>query len=245
MQTTTYVEVERHDRVRVLRLAHGKANTLTPDVCRDLTGALATAAADGDAVVLTGAGAMFSAGIDLHRLLADTGLVGEFREALVESFAALFHHPHPTVAAVNGNAVGGGAIYAAACDYRVMCRGRGRIGTPELRGGIPFPDLGIEILRHSVSPAVLVDLALRGALYSADQARTIGLVNEVVDPDQLLDTALATAGVMRQAPAPLYSWTKRQVRGDQARPEVAAVWDDDAVLASIASYAENLGAGRA
>jgi enoyl-CoA hydratase len=177
--------------------------------------------------------------------LADTGRIGEFREALVESFAALFHHPHPTVAAVNGNAVGGGAIYVAACDYRVMCRGHGRIGTPELRGGIPFPDLGIEILRHSVSPGVLVELALRGALYSADQARSIGLVNEVMDPDHLLDTALATASAMRQAPGPLYSWTKRQLRGDAARPEVAEVWDDDAVLASITSYAEGLGARHA
>lgn len=238
---TTHVEVEQHDRVRVLRLARGKANTLTPDVCRELTAALATAEAEGDAVVLTGAGAMFSAGIDLRELLTDTGRVGEFREALVESFAALFHHPHPTVAAVNGNAVGGGAICAAACDYRVMARGRGRIGTPELHGGIPFPDLGIEILRHSVSPGVLAELALRGALHSADEARTIGLVNEVVDPDRLLDTAITTASVMRRAPGPLYSWTKRQLRGDAARPEVAAVWDDDAVIASITSYVDGLG----
>ncbi|MCE6998461.1 enoyl-CoA hydratase/isomerase family protein [Saccharothrix sp. S26] len=237
----THVEVERHDGVRVLRLAHGKANTLTPDVCRELTAALAAAEVDGDAVVVTGAGAMFSAGIDLHRLLADTGRVGEFREALVESFSALFHYPHPTVAAVNGNAVGGGAICAAACDYRIMCRGRGRIGTPELRGGIPFPDLGVEILRQSASPGVLVELALRGALYSADQARAIGLVNEVVDPDQLPAAALATARVMRQAPGPLYSWTKRQLRGDATRPDVTAVWDDDAVIASITSYVEGLG----
>ena len=236
----THVEVERHDRVRVLRLAHGKANTLTPDVCRELTAALTAAEADGDAVVLTGAGAMFSAGIDLHRLLADTGRVGEFRGALVESFSALFHHPHPTVAAVNGNAVGGGAIYAAACDYRVMCRGRGRIGTPELHGGIAFPDLGIEILRHSVSPGVLVELALRGALYDADQARTIGLVNEVVEPDHLLDTALTTASAMRQAPDALYAWTKRQVRGDAARPDVRAVWNDDDVIASIRSSVERM-----
>ena len=84
-------------------------------MCRELSAALATAAAEGDAVVLTGSGAMFSAGIDLHRLLAAPDRVGEFREALVETFAALFHHPHPTVAAVNGNAVGGGAIYVAAC----------------------------------------------------------------------------------------------------------------------------------
>ncbi|TQM84500.1 enoyl-CoA hydratase [Saccharothrix saharensis] len=236
----THVEVGRHDRVRVLRLNHGKANTLTPEVCRELTATLGTAAAEGDAVVLTGAGAMFSAGIDLHHLLADTGRIGEFRTALVESFAALFHHPHPTIAAVNGNAVGGGAIYAAACDYRIMGRGRGRIGTPELHGGIPFPDLGIEILRHSVSPGVLVELALRGALYSADQARSIGLVNEVVDPDQLLDAALTTARAMRQAPGALYSWTKRQLRGDADRPGVTAVWDDDAVLASITSYVEGL-----
>ncbi|MFJ6677385.1 enoyl-CoA hydratase/isomerase family protein [Actinosynnema sp. NPDC091369] len=237
----THVEVERHDRVRVLRLAHGKANALNPDVCQELTAALGTAAAEGDAVVLTGAGAMFSAGIDLHLLLAHTERVGEFRAALVESFSALFDHPHPTVAAVNGNAVGGGAIYAAACDYRVMCRGRGRIGTPELRAGIPFPDLGIEILRHSASPGVLAELALRGALYSADQARAIGLVNEVVDPDRLLDAALTIAREMRQAPAPLYSWTKRQLRGDADRPDVTAVWNDDAVLASITSYVESLG----
>ncbi|GHH62545.1 enoyl-CoA hydratase/isomerase family protein [Lentzea cavernae] len=236
----THVEVEQQDGVRVLRLANGKANTLTPDVCRELSAALATALSDGEAVVLIGAGTMFSAGIDLHALLADTGRIGEFREALVESFSALFHYPHPIVAAVNGNAVGGGAIYAAACDYTIMSRGRGRIGTPELRAGIPFPDLGIEILRHRVSPGVLTELALRGSLYDATQARSIGLVNEVVDPDELLHIALTTASAMRQAPASLYSWTKRQLRGDVDRPHVADVWDDGAVLASITSYAESL-----
>lgn len=233
-----HIEVNRHDHVRTLRLTHGKANTLTPDVCRELSAALATAAAEGDAVVLTSSGTMFSAGIDLHHLLAAPDRVGEFREALVESFAALFHHPHPTVAAVNGNAVGGGAIYVAACDYRIMCHGR--IGTPELHGGIPFPDLGMEILRHAVSPGALTELALRGALYEADQAQSIGLVNEVVEPDQLMDVALATAQEMRKAPDPLYAWTKRQIRGDVERPRVAEVWDDDAVLASITSYAESL-----
>ncbi|WP_158853889.1 enoyl-CoA hydratase/isomerase family protein [Saccharothrix deserti] len=231
-----HVEVETHERVAVLRLNHGKANTLTPDVCRELTGLLMAAADAETAVVLTGAGAMFSAGIDLHELLAAPDRITEFREALVESFSALFHHPYPTVAAVNGNAVGGGAIYAAACDYRVMSRDAGRIGTPELRAGIPFPGMGIEILRHAVTPGVLTELALRGALYSAEQALGIGLVNEVVGGDELLGSAIATATQMTYAPSVLYAWTKRQVRADAGNPDVASVWDDDKVLDVIRSY---------
>ena len=98
----------------------------------------------------------------------------------------VFEHPKPVVAAVNGHALAGGCVLAAACDIRLMSGGT--ISLAELAAGVPFPTVPLEIMRHAVGPAL--DAMVLGAGLTPDQAASIGLVHEVVGPDQLLGAAL-------------------------------------------------------
>ena len=138
------VVIDRTHRgsVALLRMAHGKANALDVEFCEAHRRALDELARRADArrVVLTGQGRMFSAGVDLVRLLkAAPTTCARFLPALHRLFDAVFFFPKPVVAAVNGHAIAGGCVLECCADYRMMAQGGGRIGIPELLVGVPFP----------------------------------------------------------------------------------------------------------
>ena len=147
------LDVEQRSGVTVLRLRHGKVNALDVDLLRAITVAMREAPPDA-AVVITGAGNAFSAGVDLKRIV-DGGhsYVREFLPLLSAAFMAVFDHPGPVVAAINGHAIAGGCVLAAACDLRLMSRGT--IGLAELSVGVPFPQAAVEILRYAIRQAGL------------------------------------------------------------------------------------------
>src|SRR4051794_33897322 len=116
------IETSKHDRVTVLRLAHGKASAFDFELMEELQRRLQAARDDGTrAIVLTGTGSIFSAGVDLFRLTKEgRPYVERFVPALSSMLEVLFTLPVPIVAAVNGHAIAGGYILSAAADYRLM-----------------------------------------------------------------------------------------------------------------------------
>src|ERR1700719_1529381 len=127
------------DGILTLRLAHGKASALDLELCSALQREFEEAAESRDvrAMVITGTGSIFSAGVDLPRLVsAGRKYVQDFVESLDSMLRAIFLFPKPAVAAMNGHAIAGGAIIGFACDYRLMS-GR-RICVPEGVGGGPL-----------------------------------------------------------------------------------------------------------
>jgi len=126
------IESATTDGVAVLAMRHGKANALDTELCQALCHALDDAAAGGAAaVVLTGAGPMFSAGVDLKRVTAGREeYVATFLPELRRAFTRLAAFERPVVAAVNGHAIAGGFILVAA-DWAVMAEGPGQAGVTE------------------------------------------------------------------------------------------------------------------
>ena len=115
------------------------------------------------ALVITGQGKMFSAGVDLPRLVeGGAAYVREFLPAMNHAFETLFAFPKPLVVAVNGHAIAGGCVMACCADYRIMAREPGRIGIPELLVGVPFPVVPLEIVRFATPPQHLQALIYRG-----------------------------------------------------------------------------------
>ena len=143
------IESTTNDGVAVLAMRHGKANALDTGLCQALCGALDDAAAHGaTAVVPTGAGTVFSAGVDLKRVTAGRErYVAAFLPQLRRVFTRLAAFELPVVAAVNGHAIAGGFILSAAADWAVMAEGPGRAGVTELLVGVPFPAVALELLR--------------------------------------------------------------------------------------------------
>lgn len=196
--------------MRVLRLAHGKVSALDIELAEALTAELAAAAAAPlRAVVMTGTGSAFSAGVDLFRVLRDGPAYGErFLPVLDTMLRSALTFPKPLVAAVNGHAIAGGCILAAACDRRIMAEGNGRMGVPELVVGVPFPALPLQIVAARVPDAAFRDLVFTGRTVQVDEAVALGLVDEKCAGETLLDRAIEVANQLAAIPAGAFALTK-------------------------------------
>ena len=207
-------ELTHRGPVAVLRMTHGKANAMDIEFCRGLNAQLhACQQSDARALVLTGQGRIFSAGVDLPRLVdGGASYARDFLPAMNHVFEALFAFTKPLIVAVNGHAIAGGCIMAACGDYRMMARDAGRIGIPELLVGVPFPVVPLEIVRFATPPQHLQALIYRGLTLTPDEALRHGLVDAVVDPDTLLDDAVAVADSLAAVSFEAFHLTKRQLR---------------------------------
>lgn len=240
------IDITLHNRIALVRLTHGKANAFDLELSVALRGAFDDLrASPAAAIVVTGQGAMFSAGVDLVRVVkGGAAYVREFLPALSAALEAVFLFPKPVVAAVNGHAIAGGCILACAADYRVMAEDAGRIGVPELRVGVPFPTVPLEILRFSV-PAHLEGLVYGGATFTPDEALEQGIVDTTAEPDELIATAMAAAEQLAALPPAVFELTKRHVRGParqrmvdwrSADREVTDVWCAPETISAIREY---------
>ena len=245
------IEVEDADGVRAVRLAHGKVNALDLELTEALVEQFddLAEAADVRAVVLTGTARAFSAGVDLRRVVdGGAAYVERFLPALARAFVSLFSLPMPVVAAVNGYAIAGGCILAAACDHRVVARG-GRIGASELQVGVPFPVAALEVLAHACGSHI-EEVVLGGALLSDDEALRVGLAHEIVNRDLVLARALDVARSRAALRPDAYRMAKQQVRRpvlarieqDQPRldPVTTEVWASASTAAAISSHLERI-----
>jgi enoyl-CoA hydratase len=246
------ITVEQRGSVAVVRLDHGKVNALDLDLLRAIIETM-TELAEAPAVVLTGSRTVFSAGVDLRQIVAGGApYVQAFLPTLSAAFLAVFDHPRPVVAAVNGHALAGGCVLAASCDLRLMSAGT--IGLTELLVGVPFPATPLEIMRYAAGPAAGM-LALTGRALNPAEAHRIGLVDAVVEPAGLLAEACRRAADLARIPAAAYALTKEQLHRPTRRrigefravddTRVTASWADPSMHDAIAGYLARLGQRRA
>jgi enoyl-CoA hydratase len=243
------IAVEEQGDVAVVRFEHGKVNALDLELLRAISHTMRDLGNAG-AIVLTGAGRAFSAGVDLRRIV-DGGVpyAEEFLPALSDAFLAVFECPRPVVAAINGHALAGGCVIAAAADVRLMSGGT--IGLTELLVGVQFPTVPLEIARYAFGPRAAL-LALTAGTYDANQALRLGLVDDVVSPDDLLPEAIKRATVLAGYSPSVYAATKTQLhrearhRIDERRldDDAAArkVWTADGTIERIAGFLDQLSA---
>jgi enoyl-CoA hydratase len=203
------------------------------------------------AVVITGAGRAFSAGVDL-RALADGGTdyAGRFVAALSEAFLAIYDHPAPVVAAINGHAIAGGCVLAMCADVRLMSGGT--IGLTELAVGVPFPVAALEICRDAMGISA-ARAALQAKTIGADTALARGWIDAVVPKDELLTQALAAARELGQYSPAAYAATKKQLHkpvraaieaGTTTDENVRASWISEETRGRINGFLESLARGR-
>ena len=242
------IELTRTDNLLTIRLAHGKASALDVELMDALALAIAEARdSAAAAVILTGTGSIFSAGVDLYRLVeGGREYCDRFVPALSRFVLDLFTFPKPLVIAVNGHAIAGGCIMTLCGDYRLMAAGNGRIGVPELLVGVPFPAEILEIVRFAVSPQYLQSLIYTGRTLQPDDALRFGLVDEVIAPDALPARAEEIARQLAAINPKNFAQTKRQLRdktisrarhyANEFDDDVRAVWSDSATHAHIREY---------
>ncbi len=230
------IQREDHGAVTVLRMQRGKANAFDVELVAALHEHV-DALADGPdyrAVVLTGTGSIFSAGVDLFRVVrGGNTYVDEFVPALIRTFSMLFALPNPVVAAINGHAIAGGCVLASACDFRVMVDGEGTIGVPELRVQVPFPTIALEILRFASARAHLQELVYMGKTYLPQEAYERGLIDELVTKEELLPRAIEIAHQLHDIPRETFTLTKNQVRQPTLERMERVAADQDARVLNL------------
>jgi enoyl-CoA hydratase len=185
-------------------------------------------------VVLTGGGAVFSAGVDTR---AFASYSREQRQAMARAItqmvAQVLAMPVPVVAAVNGHALGGGFVLMLACDYRIGADvPAAKLGMTEAQAGIPFPAGPLEVMRHELAPEPLRRLTLSSAVLSMRELLAIWTIDELCAVDDLRSRALVQA--KRLAAQPAFRAVKRQIRGGLAQRLAAlAASGQDAFLSEF------------
>lgn len=243
------IEVTERGAVALVRLDHGKANALDIELCEAISAQFeALRNAPAQAVVLTGQGRMFSAGVDLIRL-SDGGApyVRRFLPALHRLYETVFFFPKPVVAAVNGHAIAGGCVLQCCADKRIAARDGGRIGVTELLVGVPFPAMAFEVMRFAVAPRYFPDTILSGATFAPEAAQERGLIDEVADGAALVDRGIAAAETLAALSPLAFAQSKQQIRQPVAdammqhgsRIDAAAeeIWTSAATLDRVRGYA--------
>ncbi len=200
MSAPSYVNTEQTGHVATVTVARpDKLNALDKDVLAQLLAAfrdLATRPEPPRAAILTGEGKAFVAG-------ADIAAMAELTPTEAKAFAATGHElgrlietlPFPVIAAVNGFALGGGTELALACDF-IYASEKAKFGQPEVKLGVIPGFGGTQRLARRVGVGKARELVYTGVIISAEEALRIGLVNEVVPADKLLDRARETASAI-------------------------------------------------
>ncbi|MFI4960269.1 MAG: enoyl-CoA hydratase/isomerase family protein [Hyphomicrobiales bacterium] len=242
------IDIKTQADIAVLTLTHGKANALDIELCEALTARFQELRnSDAKAVVVTGQGKIFSAGVDLIRLSeGGAAYVRKFLPALHKLYDTVFYHPKPVVAAINGHAIAGGCVLACCADRRIMTREGGRIGVTEMLVGVPFPALAFEIVRFAVPPRYLSEFTLSGATYETDTALQRGWIDEVAEPGELIEDAIAVAQELALLSPAAFAQTKMQIRqavtermaqsGEATDKAVTAIWTAPETLHYIRDY---------
>ena len=216
MQFDTLI-YEKQDSVLTITLNRPtKKNALSKRLLEELRAAISEADDDGEvrALIITGAGDSFSAGadvsdVDLSSPVATKGFLEGFQDILNE----LEELGKPTIAAINGLALGGGCELALVCDIRIASR-RATIGLSEIKLGLVPGGGGTQRLPRIVGMGKALEMLYSGEPLDAEEAYRMGLINRVVDPDKLMDEArMLASSFANKAPLALRTAKEAAKRG--------------------------------
>ncbi len=223
--------IEQRPSVSIVRLHHPPVQAMNLEFCRELADALDNLEESGPAaVVLTGTDRVFSAGVDLKRLVAEPpDYIDEFLPALQRLFRTAWEFLPPLVVAVNGAALAGGCVLASCGDWRVLAS-EAPIGMPESRVGLPLPAEGIEIMRAVIGDRILPRIIGQGKKWTGAAAVEVGLADEV-SPERISHLA-GSSGI---------DATAEQASHDSTSPLVSIALDHARRLAEIAPAVFRLG----
>ncbi len=186
------VTTSTEGKLAIVTLRRGKVNALNQHVLEELAATFDRLEADDGAraVVLTGAGSFFSFGFDVPELLTySIEQTRKFLKDFTSLYTRMFLFPKPLVGALNGHAVAGGCMLATTCDRRIMATGKGKISLNEVTFGASVFAGSVMMLVACAGQRNAEEILGTGAMYSAERAVELGLVDRVAGGGELLEAA--------------------------------------------------------
>ena len=205
------IHVSDHEGgVRLLRIERPPVNAINTEFLQVLHAAASEAEADDRvrAVIVTGSGRFFSAGLDIKEMQSkgagELAKLGGGKDGIYR----LWRLAKPTVAMVDGHALAGGAILMLACDFRVASLGAFKIGVTETALGLPLPNGAFQIARFAIPPQSARAVLLAADSFDPERARDLGVVDEVVPQEALEARCFALAAKLGAHPTAAYGFQK-------------------------------------
>ena len=210
-----FVKVETNEGIATIVINRGKVNALNGEVVDELRESLKALEVDQDlkAIVLTGYGKFFLFGFDIPEFLSFTK--EKFTNYLINFtnlYTYLFLYPKPVVAALNGHTIAGGCMLALACDSRVMVDRKAKISLNEIAFGSSVFAGSTEMLRFWIGSANATEVLYSGAMYSAKEAMSFGLVHTVLTEQNLMVHARRIASDLASKHLPAFASIKALLR---------------------------------
>lgn len=223
--------------IATVTLNRGKVNPINEQMTEELADCLREFSQDRSvrALIITGNPVFFSFGLDIPEFLGYSKTdFTRFVTRFADLYTELFMFPKPVVGALSGHTIAGGFMLATCCDYRIMVSGKSRISLNEITFGSSLFPGSVEMMKYCVGQRNAEIIAMTGAMYSAEEAKAMGLVDEVCDTNNLMEQAEKAAAGLAALYGPASESIKKLLRTDTAelmkikderyREEMVDIW---------------------
>jgi enoyl-CoA hydratase/carnithine racemase len=227
----SFIHVSKDGEIATVTLNRGKVNALNEPMVEEITKTFENVAIDNEikSIIFTGSGKFFSFGFDIPEFLSyPKNDFIRYLEKFTKLYTDIFLFPKPVVAALNGHTIAGGCMLATACDLRLMVTGKAKISLNEITFGVPVLAGSVEMLRYCVGSRNAQSLLYSGAMYSAEEAFQLGLVDRITSEDALAEDARKVAQELAQKDGSAFRCIKHLLR--KAVAEEMIKREKDAIL---------------
>ena len=227
----SYIHVSKDDEIATVTLSRGKVNALNEPMVEEITKSFEDLETDNQvkSIIFTASGKFFSFGFDVPEFLSypKKDFI-RYLEKFTTLYTSLFCFPKPVLAALNGHTIAGGCMLATACDFRLMVTGKARIALNEITFGAPVPVGALEMLKYCAGSRNAQAIVYSGAMYSAEEAFQLGLVDQVSSEDALAEDARKIALEFSQKDSSAFRSIKHLLRQPVAEQMIQR--EKDAIL---------------
>ena len=194
--------------ISIITLDDGKANVFSPKMIQNVNECLDKVPTESGALIITGREGMFSAGFDLKIISAgDTQATMDMSLSGFKLLSRIFSFPRPVLAACSGHGIALGTFLLCCCDYRIGVKGDFMIGANEMRTNMVIPIPILELISHRGSSSHKYRAILGAEMYSLQNGVEAGLIDEIVDSNDLMEAAKLKAKDLASMGHPSYSLT--------------------------------------
>lgn len=227
----SFMHVSKDGEIATVTLSRGKVNAINEPMVEEITKSFEDLAIDNEvrSIIFTGSGKFFSFGFDVPEFLnySKSDFI-RYLEKFTNFYTYLFLFPKPIVAALNGHTIAGGCMLATACDFRLMVTGKAKISLNEITFGSAVLAGSVEMLNYCVGSRNAQSILYSGAMYSAEEAFQLGLIDQVSSEDALKEDARKVAQEFAQKDSSAFRCTKHLLRQPAAEEMIKR--EKDAIL---------------
>lgn len=227
------INFEINEKIATITLKNGKVNAISHQIISEINTALDQAQAAEAVVIITGREGLFSGGYDLNTMKESSASAVALVTAGSTLTRRMLSFPFPIIGACSGHAIAKGAFLLLSCDIRIGTKGPYKIGLNEVAIGMPMHQAGIELARNRIPRNYLTRSVITAELFDPETATLAGFLDTVVEYEQLMSTAIATAKQLLSLNMAAHHGTKLKERKEILTALDAAIESDSTMTVAL------------